>query len=205
MRAISALVVILFMLPAFACASPDGWYEGNITCSLETQCPGWFFFENRTWEDPSLLNEYNIPTYAPPITNQTPAGLWNLTFDLGNATQYWGYMMNTSHMGYFMPNATEPYTGPFTVPLNTSFWVLGWVKIRMETAGEGLYERWLYVNDSLVSDPVIPFAEVTDADPTPPPSFETYLGILFLTLLILILPWFCCCCNTCGNWKWGSA
>jgi hypothetical protein len=128
---------------------PADWWTGNITCSLEESHPSWFYFFNWTWEDMTLLNEYNVPTYAPPVANQTPHGPWNLTFTLGSATQYWAYLHNATSVVYPFGLETHPYDGPVTILLNTTFWSRGWVHVWVETAGEGNWERWLYVNDLL--------------------------------------------------------
>ena len=168
-KAMLLLLILIAMPQVQALNEPDGWWCGNITCSLESQHPNWFYGVNRTWEDMSLLNAHSQPAYAPPVDNQTPRGVWNLTMTLGKATGYYGYLENPTgedpRVSYFLPNGSwftyyipysgpvpgviYPYTGPFNVLLNTTFWVRGWVHIVMRTSGEGIWERWLYVNNSL--------------------------------------------------------
>lgn len=123
----------------------------------------WLWWENGTWEDPSLLNVWNMPTYPPDESNMTPRGTWDLNVTL-NVTygrgQYWAYYehhLNGSWSVFGSHGQFYNDTGPFTIGLNTSDLKDGWIRVTIKAVtaepwiGDSMHywHRWVFINDSL--------------------------------------------------------
>lgn len=148
--------------------------DDDIFVKLNDMSPDWVYYEHFVWEDLSLLDHWCMPTYAPDLVNQTPAGVWNMTISLNlinNSGQYHGYMAceNNDSLTKDLFNGEVRYyidTGPFNITIDTSYWGDGWMRFNLHAviaepwlvSSERWLTNWFYINNSLEYVPMQPYA-----------------------------------------------